>query len=180
VRFSQMLVLAACLLAGCDKPPAATLFEGAGPAFDPVAFFGGHIQSWGVMESRTGSPTGWVVTQCDGQADGPDRIRMVQRLSFQHGHPQQRTWTLWRTGPNRFEATANDMVGSAIGQSDGRSFHWTWVLASAPGERPFNVTMEQWMFRLDDGAVMIRTTVSKLGIVLAQISEQFTTGGEPT
>jgi Protein of unknown function (DUF3833) len=176
----MFILTAAFSLAGCNNQPSVTTFGDAGPAFDPVAFFDGHIQSWGIIEGRTGTPTGWVVTHCEGQADGPDRVHMVQHLSFQHGPDQQRTWTLWRTGPSQFQATASDMVGTATGQSDGRSFHWTWVLASAPGERLFDVTMDQWMFRLDDRAVMIRTTVSKLGIVLAQISEQFTTAGEPT
>jgi hypothetical protein len=65
------------------------------------------------------------------------------------------------------------MVGSATGDVDGRTFHWRWVLAPAPGERAIAVTMEQWMYRLDDGSVMIRSTVSKLGVILSEVSEVF-------
>ena len=141
--------------------------------FDPIAFFDGHIRSWGVVEERSGAPIEWVVTDCEGHADGPDRLHMVQRLSFQDTPAQERTWTLWRTGLHHFKATANDMVGSATGEADGRVFHWTWILASSSGQRPFDVTMDQWMYRLDDRSVMIRTTISKLGIILAEVSEQF-------
>lgn len=178
----RFFLLAACaaasLLTGCGRDPRPLPFDAAGPTFDPVAFFDGHIQSWGVMEGRSGRPDGWVVTDCDGHADGPDRLRMAQHLSFQGAPAQDRTWTLWRTGPHRFQATASDMVGSASGEADGRSFHWTWVLARAPGQRPFDVTMEQWMYRLDDGSVMIRTTVSKLGFILTEFSERFARIGD--
>ncbi len=165
---------AACLLAGCDHKAQPPSLGAAEPAFDPIAFFDGHIRSWGVVENRSGAPTGWVVTDCEGYTDGPDQLRMVQHLSFQHDQAQTRIWTLRRSGPQRYEATANDMIGSAIGEAAGRTFHWKWVLAKSPGSRPFSVTMEQWMFRLDDGSVMIRSTISKLGIIIAEVSEQFT------
>jgi hypothetical protein len=35
------------------------------------------------------------------------------------------------------------------------------------------MTMDQWMYRLDDGSVMIRTAISKFGFILAEVSEQF-------
>jgi hypothetical protein len=165
--------LATIILAGCDRTPALPAAAGSGPAFDPVAFFDGHTRSWGVMESRSGAPTEWIVTDSQGEKDGPDRLRMVQHLSFQDGTKQERDWVLKATGSDRFEATANDMVGSAIGESVGNIFHWQWVLARSPGNPLTEVTMQQWMYRLDDGSVMIRTTVSKLGIILAEVTEHF-------
>ena len=104
---------------------------------------------------------------------------MVQHLSFQDGTKQERDWVLKATGSDRFEATANDMVGSAIGESVGNIFHWQWVLARSPGNPLTEVTMQQWMYRLDDGSVMIRTTVSKLGIILAEVTEHFAHPARP-
>ena len=37
-----------------------------------------------------------------------------------------------------------------------------------------DVTMNQWMYPMDDGSVMIRTTVSKFGMIVAEVTEQFT------
>ncbi|WP_428483488.1 DUF3833 family protein [Rhodopila sp.] len=180
MRFPLLIACAAVFLTtGCDRSTVPPNLGGTSSAFDPLIFFNGQIRSWGVVESRSGAPTGWVMTQCAGHDDGPDRLHMVQHLSFENSSPQDRRWTLWRTGPNRFEATANDMVGSAKGESVGRAFHWQWVLARFPGERPFDVTMNQWMYQLDDGSVMIRTTISKLGIILAEVSEQFAHTGTP-
>ena len=173
VRFAAAL-LSACLATGCDRTIAEPVSLGAEPAFDPVDFFAGHTHSWGVIETRSGDPTQRVITDSLGETDGPDRLRMVQHLSFQDGTTQQRDWVLWRQGPGRFDATANDMVGTARGEAEGRMFHWQWVLARSPGSPMSNVTMQQWMYRMDDGSVTIRTTVSKFGVIVAEVTEQFT------
>jgi hypothetical protein len=173
VRVSLIgLCVTGIVLAGCDQTPRPS--AGSGPAFDPIAFFAGSTHSWGVVESRAGAPTELVVTDSHGEKDETGRLRMVQHLSFQDGTTQQRDWLLWRNGPDRFEATANDMVGSAEGQAGGNIFHWQWVLARSPGNRLMDVTMSQWMYQQDDGSVMIRTIVSKFGIIVAEVTERFT------
>lgn len=175
MRFVFLVVgLAACLVTGCDRTIEMPVSTGGGPAFDPVAFFDGHTHSWGVIESRSGTPTERIVTDSHGEMDGVDRLHLVQRLLFQDGTTQQRDWVLWRNGRDRFDATANDMVGTAKGEANGRMFHWAWVLARSPGNPLMNVTMQQWMYRMDDGSVTIRTTVSKFGVIIAEVTEQFT------
>jgi len=166
--------MAASLLVGCNRQAQPPSLGGKEHAFDPVAFFDGHVHSWGVVESRSGAPTEWVTTDCQGHIDGSDRLNMVQHLSFQDGTKQDRTWTMRRLGPQRFEATANDMVGHAIGESKGGTFHWQWKLARDPGNKLLDVTMEQWMYQLDDGSVLVRSTINKLGVILAEVTEQFT------
>lgn len=168
IRYALLLLA----LAGCSDPLPVTAFAGTQPAFDPVRFFTGHVRSWGVME-RSGVPTAIVVTDCRGEADGPDGLRMVQTLTIGDDPPQTRTWTMRRTGPATFEATANDMVGTARGEVAGRAFHWTWVLALRPGNPLADVTMSQWWYALDDGSMMNRTVVSKLGVTAAQVTEHF-------
>lgn len=181
MRFARSLsALAVILLAGCHQTLPVPASVGSGPAFDPVAFFEGHTHSWGVVENRAGAPTEWVSTDSHGARDGADRLRMVQHLSFKNGTTQQRDWTLWRRGPDQFEATADDMVGSARGVSNGNIFHWQWILARSPGNSLMNVTMNQWMYRMDDGSVTIRTTISKFGFILAEVTEQFTHPENPS
>jgi hypothetical protein len=58
-----------------------------------------------------------------------------------------------------------------------RWFHHSCLPAlqgCSPGNPLMNVTMQQWMYRMEDGSVTIRTTVSKLGFIVAEITEQFT------
>lgn len=168
-----LAALAVALLAGCSDERPLARFAGDGPDFDPVRFFTGHVRSWGVVEDRGGAPTGRVRTDCQGEAEGADGLHMEQRLTMEDGTTTTRDWHMRRTGPRAYSATANDMVGSAAGEAQGRAFHWRWVLATRPGNPLFDVTMEQWMYLMDDGAMVNRTVVSKLGLVLAEVTEQF-------
>jgi len=97
---------------------------------------------------------------------------MVQRLTMEDGTRQQRDWHMRRVGAHRYEATANDMAETAAGEARGRVFHWRWTLVEA-GNPLLDVTMEQWMYLMANGAMLNRTIVSKLGITLAEVTEQF-------
>lgn len=161
------------LLCGCSAPMRVQSFAAPGPQFDPVRFFTGHTRSWGVLENRSGAPTGRVETDCHGEAEGPDGLHMVQLLKMADGTVRTRDWRMRRTGPHSYQATANDMVGTATGEAAGRVFHWRWVLATDPGNPLKNVALEQWMYLMEDGAMVNRTVISKLGITLAEVTEQF-------
>ena len=160
-------------LAACSPPATVERFAGSGPQMDPVRFFSGDVTSWGVIENRSGEPTARITTDCVGRPDSPDGLVMVQRLEREGHAPTQREWHMRRIVPGRFEATAGDMVGTATGEAGGCAFAWRWTLATVPGNPLLNVSMRQWMYAQDDGSVLIRTTISKLGVILAEVTEQF-------
>lgn len=170
---SLAVALVVATLTGCATPPPLGAFAGTAPAFDPVRFFTGHTRSWGAREDRSGTPEGIITTDCVGTAEGPDGLHMVQHLILADGSHQTRDWHMRRVGPHRYEGTANDMVGTAVGEAQGRVFHWTWTWATKPGNPLLNVTMDQWMYLMDNGAMVNRTIVSKLGFTIAEVTEQF-------
>lgn len=172
MRLLAMTVL--LMLTSCSNPLPVSRFAKDGPAFDPVQFFTGHVRSWGVLESRSGQPTSVVVTDCQGTADGPDGLRMTQTLTLDGGSPTTREWRMSRVGEGRYQATANDMLGTATGEAAGRAFHWQWDLALSPGNPIKNVTMDQWWYLQDDGSMLNRTMIRKLGIIVAEVTENFT------
>jgi hypothetical protein len=168
-----MLLATLLILSGCDRPKPINSFAGTTPAFDPVAFWVGHTHSWGVVENRTGAPTETVATDCIGKPEGADGLHMMQTLTEGDGTITHRDWHLKRVSPAHFVATANDMDGQAAGDSAGRVFHWRWFWARKPGSALQTVAMDQWMYLMPDGTMMNRTTISKFGFVLAEVTEQF-------
>ena len=173
-RLSTLLPLAALLvLSGCSDSMPVSAFASHGPSFDPITFFTGHKTSWGVLENRSGQPTSIVTTDCQGTAEGPDGLHMVQVLRIGDDKPVTRDWHMRRTAPGRFEATANDMVGNTVGEAAGRAFHWHWTLALSPGNPIKNVTLDQWWYLENDGSLINRTTISKLGYIAAEVTEHF-------
>jgi hypothetical protein len=125
-----------------------------------------------VVENRDGAPTAIITTTTEAIADGPNSLRMVQHV-ITGGKDTARHWHMRRLGNGKFEASANDMVGTARGSSSGRTFHWTWTLATKPGNCLFDVSMEQRIYLADNGALMNRTIITKFGVRLAEVSEQF-------
>ena len=168
-----ILLLASIVLASCSTPLPVSRFAQAGPALDPVAFFTGHVRSWGVLEDRSGQPTQIVTTDCEGAVDPDGVLRMTQRLHVGGDAATVREWRMRRTGPGRFEATANDMVGVAVGEAAGPAFHWHWTLATQPGNSLKNVVLDQWWYLQADGSMLNRTTIRKLGFIGAEVTEHF-------
>jgi hypothetical protein len=160
-------------LAACTRPLPLETLAGSTPAFDPVVFFAGRTASWGVFENRSGEPTGRIVTESVGDPEGADGLHVVQRLTFEDGSVVQRDWHIRRVAPHRFEATANDMAGVAIGETFGRAFHWRWVLRREPDDWLTAVTLEQWMYLMDGGTMVNRTVITKAGVVMATVTEHF-------
>ena len=169
--------VAIMLLTASCAGPGVSQFAGMPPPFDPVRFFTGHVVSWGVIEDRSADPTGVITTDCQGVAEGPDGVHMIQHLT--RGKTRQiRDWHMRRVSATHYEATANDIVGTAAGDVAGRVFHLRYVLALDPGNSLENVSMDQWMYLEDDGSMVNRATLSKLGFILAEVTEHFRHEGD--
>lgn len=167
------LCLALTTSCGTVRP---TDFSSGTPNFDPIVYFTGKTESAGVRENRRGTPVEQVFTSTTGKmVDGT--LEMKQDLRFvtpEKTTTSRRTWRMRKTGPHSYEASANDMVGSATGQSSGNSFHWNFPLQLKPGNPLTNIRMSQWMYLQPDGKTMMNhTTITKAGIVVGQVSEVF-------
>ena len=145
----------------------------AEPLADPLRFFTGHTLSNGVFENRCAEPTQAVRTETWGRVVRGE-LRLEQDLYIGHRPRQRRSWRLRRIDQTRFEATANDLRGTARGRIKGRYFTWTFTLATKPGNPLLNVRMTQHMYFQPDGRTMInRSIIRKLGLQVASVTEQF-------
>lgn len=148
-------------------------FAGAKPVFDPGAFFSGRTRSWGVIESRSGQPSQVLTTQTQGHWKG-DTFHFEQDLFFEKGKRQHRSWRLRRVDAHEYVATGTGIVGEARGVAHGNVFHLQFTMALAPANPLLRVHMSQWMYLQADGRTMInRAVLTKAGVTVAQITEQF-------
>jgi hypothetical protein len=148
-------------------------FTGRVPVMDPLAFFTGHIHSAGIVETATGAPDETFTTEMTGTRDPDGTLHLHQDFSFADGKKNSRDWTFRQTGDHTYEGTAADVDGPAKGQAYGNLFHWTYALELSPGNSLKTVSMEQWMYLEDDGTVVNRVTVRKLGLTVAMVTEYF-------
>jgi len=161
-------------LCGCANEPTSDSSRARKePLLDPVAFFAGRTASSGVMENRVNGSKRRVTTETRGHRQG-ETLVLEQNLSFSDGTRQHRSWRIRKLDAHHYEATANDIVGTARGEASGNAFHWSFTLALSPGNPLANVRMTQSMYLQPDGSSLINhTTIRKLGIVVAQVNEQF-------
>ena len=169
----QMVLVGTVLLpAGCGSLKVEQ-FAATPPPFDPIKYFTGKTHSWGVFENRAGQPSRRFQTACVGRTEGGVLV-LDQDFTYDDGHQQQRHWRIRRVDAHRFEATANDVVGTGTGEAYGNAFRWEYTVALKPGNPLFNVRLKQWMYLQTDGRTMLnRGTVRALGVEVAQISEEF-------
>lgn len=160
------------MLAGCSSLRVEQ-FAGGAPVFDPLAYFTGKTHSWGVFENRSGQPTRRFQTACVGRMEGGVLV-LDQDFTYDDGHHQLRHWRIRRVDAHRFEATANDVVGTGTGEAYGNAFRWEYTVALKPGNPLFNVRLKQWMYLQPPGQTLFnRGTVRALGVEVAQIAEEF-------
>lgn len=163
------------VLAGCGGGPMSpeALRGAGGPALEPERYFEGRTTSFGVFENSGGAPTGRFSTEAEGRREG-DALVLDQTIRLGDGSVQRRQWRLRRVDAHRYEATAGPVVGTAVGEANGRVFHWTYTLSLPPGDWLRRVEFEHWMHLADDGETLLnRFTVRKLGVVVARASEVF-------
>ena len=169
---NRMMAFGALFLcAGCASMKVSD-FANERPLLDPVNYFTGKTASSGVMESRGGAPQETVKTWTSGRREG-DVLVLEQDLQLGQ-KKQHRSWRIRRLDAHHFSATANDLVGTAAGEAYGNVFTWSFTLSLSPGNPLANVRMTQWMYlQPDDRTLVNHSTILKLGIVVAQVTEQF-------
>jgi hypothetical protein len=93
----------------------------------------------------------------------------------------------WIDGPSdppllTFHGTADDVVGVATGRVSGNALHWTYVLRLPVDGKEYLVNFDDWMWQMDEHSMMNRSTMSKFGIDLGEVTLFFRkrTPGSPS
>lgn len=171
-------VLWVVVMSGCASLTPQQ-FASAAPRFEPDKFFEGPVRSWGVIESRSGKPKSRLRADLMGRRIG-NEVEVTQDFTFEDGRTQQRVWRIRRLDEHRYDASANDVIGPAIGYAHGNAFHWTYTLQLRPGNVLSRVRMEHWMYLLGDGETMLnRVVIRKFGVIVGQTTEYFRRGTGP-
>ncbi len=163
--------LCAPLLSGCTSiGPEAYVAEK--PALDLFRYFDGTVDGWGFFADRSGRVVKRFTVAIRGRAEG-DRLTLDEDFSYSDGTRSKRTWVIARVGPGRYSGTAGDVVGVAEGASGGNALRWTYVLALDVDGRTYHVDFDDWMYLQDEAVMLNRSTMSKFGFRLGELSLSF-------
>lgn len=160
---SLLLLLGAC--AGTD----VSHYAKNEPVFDPVQFFSGKTEAWGMFQKRGGEVVKRFHVEITGSAqDG--KLTLDERFRYDDGSTQQRVWTLIKQADGSWRGTAGDVVGEAVGHAAGNALNWRYTLLLAVDGKTYEMHMDDWMYQMDQYTMINRTSMSKFGLEVGQVT----------
>ena len=163
-------LLAAALLAGCASVDVAR-YANERPALDLKRYFDGTIDGWGMFQDRSGKVVTRFHVVIYAKWSG-DTGTLDEAFEYADGRRERRVWTIVKDG-DRYSGTAGDVVGTASGTAAGNALHWRYVLALPVEGTVWNMDMDDWMFLMDERTMLNRTTMSKLGVRVGEVTLAF-------
>lgn len=170
------LVLA---LGGCGSRDIAA-FSGGQPSMSPADWMVGTVDGYGLVIDRFGTVKSQFHAHEVGTWDAAARsVTLVERITYLQGSgdaPTDRTWRFVETAPGRWTGTAEDVIGTAVGEQSGNAWHLTFRQELPVSGHQVEVAVDDWRWREADGVAVDSSTISKLGVTLATAQIAFVKG----
>lgn len=142
------------------------------PKLDIRNYLNGKIKAWGMLEDRSGKITRRFEVKMEGKWQGNEGV-LEEYFTFDDGEKSERIWTIKFSDDNNFTATAGDVVGQAKGSQYGNAMQMQYVLdleVDRENKTRYNVTLDDWMYLLDDKILVNKSKIKKFGITFAKLT----------
>ncbi|AMQ84282.1 MULTISPECIES: DUF3833 domain-containing protein [Pseudomonas] len=139
------------------------------PALDLQRFFSQPVKAWGMFQKRGGEVTKRFEVNIISRREGNNLI-LDERFLYSDGTRQHRVWTLTPEGQGRWSGRAGDVVGVAQGQVAGNTLHWRYRLNVPVDDSTYEMSMDDWMYLMDEDTLINRTSMSKFGVEVGQVT----------
>lgn len=131
-------------------------------------FFQGDIVAHGMVLNRQGKVTRRFKADIDASWEG-NLGTLDEVFYWDDGSEETRIWEIVKNGPNSYSGTAGDVVGTAEGITAGNALHWVYQLEVPFRDGEIKVTLDDWMYLLDENRLMNRTEMKKFGFRVGEI-----------
>ena len=165
-------VLAPALLSGCASQNLAG-YAAEKPVLDLARYFNGTIDAHGIFQDRSGQIVKRFTVVMDCSWKGNEGV-LDEAFTYSDGTTQRRIWRLTKHADGHYTGTADDVVGTARGQTQGNAFRWGYTLALPVDGKVYHVDFDDWMYLIDERVMLNRATMSKFGVRLGEITLSFT------
>ncbi|QIA03594.1 MULTISPECIES: DUF3833 domain-containing protein [Pseudomonas] len=166
-RFLLLLTLIFSI-ASCTSVDVAR-YADQQPVLDLHRFFNQPVKAWGMFQKRSGEVTKRFEVNIVSRREGNNLI-LDERFLYSDGTRQHRVWTLTPEGQGRWSGRAGDVVGVAQGQVAGNTFHWRYRLNVPVDDSTYEMSMDDWMYLMDEDTLINRTSMSKFGVEVGQVT----------
>jgi hypothetical protein len=137
--------------------------------FELKDYFNGNLVAWGIVQDYSNEVKRRFCVELDGTWDGDTGV-LAESFYFTDGEVSYRNWQLSKQTDGSYKGTADDVVGIAIGEHQGFAFQFKYTLSLKVDDETYQVSMDDWMYQIDEYRVMNKTSMSKLGVEVARIT----------
>jgi hypothetical protein len=162
----------ALMLGGCASQNIDQ-YRAEKPELDLQQYFNGTLDAYGVFTDRSGAVVKrfTVVMRCSWQ--GNEGV-LDEDFTYSDGTTQKRVWRLTKLPDGKYTGTADDVIGTALGQARGNAFYWTYTLSLPVDGSVYEVRFDDWMYLMTDKVMLNKATMSKFGVKLGEVMLSFT------
>ncbi len=161
-----MLFLFICLTA-CSSPQISDYKETT-PDLVLEEFFNGNLSAYGMVLDRNGKLARRFSVVLEAQWNG-NKGTINEWFDFDDGEKSTRVWQLTKEDENTYSGTAGDVVGTAKGQTSGSALYWKYDLLIKIDGTEYQVTLDDWMYLIDDNRLFNKTNIIKYGLKVGEI-----------
>lgn len=156
------------MLNGC-KGNTLDYYKGSEPKADLEAYFTGPIKAWGVIQDWRGR----VVSRFDVDMVGTwkDGVGTLKEdFHYYDGSTDQRIWTITKLADGTYEGTAGDIIGKALGGTEGGAVNWHYSMDVPVDDTSYRLKFDDWMWQMNDGVLLNRSYLKKFGFTVAELT----------
>lgn len=171
MRLFTVIILASMMIS-CSKADISH-YADLKPEFDLFSYFEGETTGWGIVQNRSGKLLRQFVVSITGTFTDENTIVLDEDFIWNDGEESTRIWTIKRTAANQYEGRADDVVGTAQGESSGNALNWRYHLNIETEGSTWKVFFDDWMFLQPNQVLINKASMSKFGIHLGDITISF-------
>jgi hypothetical protein len=155
------------LLSACSSPNIED-YRDTSPSLVLNQFFSGNLIAHGVVLDINGKLTRRFTATIKGTWNGEQGV-LDEQFLYDDGEQDVRVWELTHLGEGEYKGTANDVIGVATGQTSGAAFYWKYQLEIEVDGKPLVVTLDDWMYLIDDKNLINRSKIIKYGLEVGEV-----------
>ena len=176
IRRSLLAAMAAAGISGlvaCASSPTPADYASEKPALDLRSYFNGQLTAHGLFTDRGGKVARRFTVLMTCHWVGDDGV-LDEAFTYSDGKTERRVWRLKHLGGGKYTGQADDVVGTAIGESAGNALRWVYTLRLPIDTGVYEVQFDDWMYLMDERVMLNKAVMSKFGIRLGEVTLSFT------
>jgi len=160
------------VLTGCSGIDLKQYRENT-PRFDFFEYFTGKTKGWGIVQDSKGVLLRQFAVDISGEITENGQLVLTEKFDWSDGEESERVWVLTKMDEHSLTGTASDVLGPAAGVLYGNVLNWTYRMNLTVEGSTWEITFDDWMFKVSEDMLINKATMSKFGIDVGEVTIVF-------